>query len=216
MLEKQLIYIQDMFQNVNVTYEMVIKKLNDIVSEIDQDTYLECRIFSEDKLMFNQEDVLNNMLVDFEWDSPMIKISNDLVWHEQEDEKLINLKNLSNSLLAIYYENTDYCLSIVSKELYFKRKVSEKYQSLLNEISFGDFCFTGVNTDGINKNIIDYLITNKMVFVIEKNNTDDIDIIVLKNTMNFQSENYSIEFSETGRKRFLTNELGVLLTNEFK
>lgn len=209
-------HIEEVFPNQEVSYKLVIEKLSEIIEDVGQEIHIECKLFSQREVTFKSEKELNEMLIDFDWCAPIIEISENLVWHNQKNERAIELTNLPNSLMAVSYENSDYCIALISKSLYLNRKISEKHQELLSQISYGDYCFMRTAPSTLNKDIIEFLIKIRMVFIVEKIMVDDRhETIKIKSTMDFQSKNYSIEFTKVGRQQFLSNELGVLLTDKF-
>lgn len=207
------IYVENLLDKNEYTYKELITLLAAFYWEVDEDVLVKCQICSEQEIDFSNLDTLLSTFVDTEWDEPRIEFDKNLVWYPQNSEKIIKIADLPDSLVAVYSSNPEYCLTIMSREVYDNRVVSNEVQSLLNTISYGDIKLEEVEKDDKNKEfkkIISYLIKSEYVFVVYKDLVNEAEDITLESFIDWeQKEKYSIEFTKKGRKCYAKNELGI-------
>ncbi|GGC97578.1 hypothetical protein [Enterococcus wangshanyuanii] len=212
----KLIYIDDLLQNEEVTYGEVVVILNELAENISTEQFLECQISSETEIMVNNSEILLNSFVDTEWSIPTIESSRTLIWYPREEEKIINIEGLSETLVAVsYIQSGEYYLTIMSKEVFDNRRISEDVLNLIISISEGDMVLLDSNQyigEKKFKEIVDYLKNSGYIFIVHKNFADNIETITIKSTIDWkQKENYSVEYTKKGRKSYANNELGLEL-----
>jgi hypothetical protein len=210
---RELIYADDVMNKETFTYRELISLINSFVVNLKSEQFLECQISSETEIPIENKEILLDTFVDTEWDIPAIKFSENLVWRPQKNEMTIEIEELSESLMAIYSSQSDYSLTIVSKEVFYNRKVSDMVQSLLTDISFGDINLVD-NEKLIGekkfRKIVDHLIKLDYIFVVRKKTVKDMEEIIMENTVDWDIiENYSIEFTKKGRQDYSSNVLGL-------
>lgn len=207
------VYAEDLFSKDRYTYGELIALLVTFSKKIKENVLVKCQLFSENEINFSNLESLLSSFVDTEWDEPRIEIDENLIWHPKDNEKIIKFTNLSVSLIAVYYFDSEYCLTIMSRELYENRVVSGEVQSLLDTISYGDIIFKDVEKDATNKGfkkVIDYLLHSKDVFAVHKSLVDEVEIIAISPIVDWsQEEKCSVEFTKKGRERYVKNELGI-------
>ncbi|MBO0423674.1 hypothetical protein [Enterococcus plantarum] len=195
------------------TYRELISLINSFVVNLKSEQFIECQISSETEIDTGSKEALLDAHVDTEWSIPDIEINENLVWYPQKNETTIELDELSESLIAIYSSQSDYCLTIVSKEVFYDRKVLDVVQSLLTDISFGDINLVDSGKligEKKLREIVDHLIKLDYVFVVRKKLVKDMEEIIMENTVDWEIiENYSIEFTKKGREDYLSNVLGL-------
>ncbi len=203
-------YVENLLDKDEYNYMELVELLNKFSEKIQENEFVKCQIFSEEEIEFTNLERLLSSCVDTEWDEPRIEFGKDLIWHPEKKEEIIKIDSLSKSLIAVYYSEPDYCLTIMSKEIYESRVVSNEVQLLLNTISFGDINLSCVEKNEDFKIIIDYLIEKDYAFAVYKNLVDDIEVMTIKSIVDWkQEENYSIEFTKKGREYYSSNKLDI-------
>lgn len=195
------------------TYRELISLINSFVVNLKSEQFIECQISSEKEIDIGSKEALLDAPVDTEWSIPDIEINENLVWYPQKNETIIEIDELSESLVAIYSSQSDYCLTIISKEVFCTRKVSDIVQSLLTDISFGDVNLIDSGKligEKMFREIVDHLIKLEDIFVVRKKLIKDMETIIIENTVDWENiENYSIEFTKKGREDYASNVLGL-------
>ncbi|MGX7417195.1 hypothetical protein ACWOFR_00170 [Carnobacterium gallinarum] len=207
------VYVENLLFKDKYTYEELVTLLVTFSKKVKENVLVKCQIFSENEIAFSNLDTLLSSFVDTEWDEPRIEFAENLVWYPQNDEKIIKITNLSESLIAVYCAKPDYCLTIMSRELYESRVVSEEIQLLLSTISYGDIKLKDVEKRIENtgfRESVDYLIQSKYIFAVHKNLVDEVEFITNRSFIDWeQVEKYSVEFTKKGREHYAKNELGI-------
>ncbi|WP_429948292.1 hypothetical protein IGJ55_003188 [Enterococcus sp. AZ170] len=203
----------DVLNTDTFTYREIISLINSVVVNLKSEQFIECQISSETEIDTRSKEALLDAHVDTEWSMPDIEINEKLVWHPQENETTIEIGELSESLIAIYSYQSDYCLTIVSKEVFNTRKVLDVVQSLLTDISFGDINLVDsgkIIGEKKLREIVDHLIKLDYVFVVRKKLVKDMEEIIIENVVGWENgENYSIEFTKKGREDYSSNVIGL-------
>ncbi|ALS36699.1 hypothetical protein ABID30_002112 [Enterococcus rotai] len=212
--ENSFVYIDDLLQKEEVTYGEVVVVLNELAENISAEQFLECQISSETEIMVNNSEILFNLPIDTEWSIPTIESSGTLIWYPKEEEKIINIEGLSETLVAVYYiQSGEYYLTIVSKTVFDTRRVSEDVLNLIIPISEGDMVLWDSDQyigEKRFKEIVDYLESSGYIFIVHKNIVDNMESITIKSTIDWkQKEIYSIELTKKGRGYYANNELGL-------
>ncbi|GAB2021875.1 hypothetical protein RyT2_09490 [Pseudolactococcus yaeyamensis] len=207
LLNRKVIFLKD-----------VIEVMNIVSLELKHKMFLKCDIIlgnlSNDKSVLS----LDTVSVEQDWDNPYLKISKYIVWHERQNEKILTTSFLREGLILVYCEksNNDFYISIMSKEVYFRNRISDAVSQILFDISVGDFdLIQSINQNGekFTKQVVDFLLEHNYVFAIEKEEAHGIETIVMQEKISFEKmENQSIEFSSKGRVFYFDNRLSVQLT----
>ncbi|MBP2098443.1 hypothetical protein [Enterococcus rivorum] len=219
-IEKQksiFVYVDDLLLKEEITYAELVFLLNEFAKNLPTDQFLQCQTSSETEISVNDSKELLNLLIDTEWDMPSIESSQNLIWHPKENERVITIEGLSETLVAVYYvQSNEHYLTVVSKEVFNNRSVSTDVLELLIQISNGDmaildssYCMGKKKF----KEVIDYLVKVEYIFVVRKNLVDNIESIAIEPIIDWkQKENYSVEFTNKGRECYTNKDLGIGLT----
>lgn len=216
------ISLEDVLNEKPFTYKKVIEEMNLLATQLEDETFFICSMESEDKLDFTHVDQALNSIVDEEWSTPQVEIGRKLSWHIQENERIIELELLSDKLIAVYYDTWDeaHCFCILTKKLYFERKIASSIQYFLVDIHSGDIDLTmaieAYGKENVEK-VVKFLMDSEYIIAVKKILKDDYEIIELTDYIEWENlaEN-SIEFTDLGRKAFFDNTLGISLTRRIE
>lgn len=214
---RQWIYIEDILNQDVFKYGDVVAVINDFIGKKQEAQFLECQICSETEIDIKNINSLLNEAVDTEWSETRINFGSDIIWHPKKNETIINIEGLSETLVAVYYIQSDeYYLTIVSKEVFNDRRVSDDVLDLIIQISNGDMVLWDSDQyigEKRFKEIVDYLVSSGYIFIIHKNLVDNMELITIKSTIDWkQKEKYSVEYTKKGRECCANNELGLEVT----
>lgn len=216
------ISLEDVLNEKPFTYKKVIEEMNLLATQLEDETFFICSMESEVKLDFTHVDQALNSIVDEEWSTPQVEIGRKLSWHIQENERIIELESLSDKLIAVYYDTWDeaHCFCILTKKLYFERKIASSIQYFLVDIHSGDIDLTmaieAYGKENVEK-VVKFLMDSDYIIAVKKILKDDYEIIELTDYIEWENlaEN-SIEFTDLGRKAFFDNTLGISLTRRIE
>lgn len=214
------IEIEEFLEKGYFTYKEVIMGLNELVQKLPENFFLKAYISSEERIDIQNSEKFQDTLVDTEWDTPFIELSKNLIWYPEKGDQIIEINGLSNLLKAVYRNQKDSELTIMTKKVYDKRIISPAIRDLLFYISEGDINLKEVIKsmgELETKNILNFLVHEEYVFPIYKKMNENIECIKVESEIDWEKlDNYSVEFTAKGRKNYVNNVLGINVENLMK